>query len=643
MNLIVGQPWHYSDDVSIQEVVRLKKIEFTDFRNITKGSVEFPNAELNNIREKSPSILGIYGQNGSGKTSVLMALSILKRAFTDQVVAHKDDSYIREGCDRCTLSYTFGLYTIGRNAEGEVVENVTNQKELFYRLDLTNEPDEYFLEKMEVNSYDIPEDILFVENEVLQMREYRADGTIARSKQTLMDTSFANSDKKGIPFGNRTKFKEYAVGSDWGDFESAADELTYGKLNFYIDGKSFLFWAAGTFCLDISEDDDKKIDFIHGTIGIISTIIKDPDYDPPRDWFSAHCTKELAEEWLEFVDKIVKRHVEMEEIYDQVLLIIRDIDDVLCHLNPKHERYTPPAERTNRKKSDSTDFQKIGREMLFEMYSREKKLRMLDYKECAALASSLKEYGTFCLHIIDTSITGQTNLNTMLPLLLWGYREDGNCQTVYSESVNLNMDQETDIDERDFPIVEQSIASINTVLAELIPGLQLDIDDLGTYTDEEDTEKHSFEIQSVRGDVSIPLRYESDGVRRIVSLASLFIAVYNEPSFTLAVDEIDAGIFEYLLGELFQVLSESAQGQFIFTSHNLRPLEVLPAKNLCFTSVNPENRFVKLRDRGNCNLRDTYFRMIILGSGEDAVYQATDRYKLQRAFLKAGRERAEKE
>ncbi|MBR4335497.1 MAG: ATP-binding protein, partial [Clostridia bacterium] len=149
-------------------------------------------------------------------------------------------------------------------------------------------------------------------------------------------------------------------------------------------------------------------------------------------------------------------------------------------------------------------------------------------------------------------------------------------------------------------------------------------------------EEHCFEIVSKRNDQTIPLKYESDGIRRMVSILSLLIAVYNEESFTVAIDEIDSGIFEYLLGEVLAVMSESIKGQFIFTSHNLRALEVLPAKYLCFTTNNPENRFTTLPHRGNSNMRDTYFRKIVLGSDKESVYNSTDRFEIERAFYKAG-------
>ena len=46
------------------------------------------------------------------------------------------------------------------------------------------------------------------------------------------------------------------------------------------------------------------------------------------------------------------------------------------------------------------------------------------------------------------------------------------------------------------------------------------------------------------------------------------------------VDELDSGIYEYLLGECLEVMQDKAKGQLIFTSHNLRPLEILENDSL---------------------------------------------------------------
>lgn len=36
--------------------------------------------------------------------------------------------------------------------------------------------------------------------------------------------------------------------------------------------------------------------------------------------------------------------------------------------------------------------------------------------------------------------------------------------------------------------------------------------------------------------------------------------MYNNPSITVVIDELDSGIFEYLLGEILKIISEKGQG-----------------------------------------------------------------------------------
>ena len=144
-------------------------------------------------------------------------------------------------------------------------------------------------------------------------------------------------------------------------------------------------------------------------------------------------------------------------------------------------------------------------------------------------------------------------------------------------------------------------------------------------------------LVAYRDGKEIPLRDESDGVRKIISVLSLITAAFNEQSVTVAIDEFDAGVFEYLLGEILQAFEESGKGQFIFTSHNLRPLEVINKKFLYFTTTNPYNRYIRLKNiAATNNLRDTYFREIVMNEQEEQIYNKTKRFKIVAALKKAG-------
>ena len=189
-----------------------------------------------------------------------------------------------------------------------------------------------------------------------------------------------------------------------------------------------------------------------------------------------------------------------------------------------------------------------------------------------------------------------------------------------------------------YDLLRMTVEEINPVLASLVPGLNIAVNTIGEQSGEDGQPEYQIELFSYReGCGKFPLRLESQGVRKIVSILSLLIGVHNNPQVCLVVDELDAGVFEYLLGELMQTMEDSGKGQLIFTSHNLRPLEKLNWKSICFTTNNPQNRFTKLKAKQSNNLRDVYYRNIGLGTDDVQLYDGASRYELGYAFRKAGR------
>ena len=104
----------------------------------------------------------------------------------------------------------------------------------------------------------------------------------------------------------------------------------------------------------------------------------------------------------------------------------------------------------------------------------------------------------------------------------------------------------------------------------------------------------------------IPIRMESEGIIKIVSILNVLIQAFGHPSICLVIDELDAGIFEYMLGDLLDIFRKSAKGQLIFTSHNLRALEMLDKESIMFSTVNPYNRYIHMKNvKESNNLRST--------------------------------------
>lgn len=232
-------------------------------------------------------------------------------------------------------------------------------------------------------------------------------------------------------------------------------------------------------------------------------------------------------------------------------------------------------------------------------------------------------------YIIDNEVNGLILANIMMPFNvdLKGVRE--NISYLLNEVMKLNM--------KEFNYLEKAILQINLVIQKIIPGLQVEINILNKETLDDGSLGVKFEFLSVNKDLRLPLRCESAGVLKLISIMSTLISVYNNPNACVVIDELDSGIFEYLLGELLEVISGDGKGQLVFTSHNLRILEVLDNKNLWFTTVNNENRFIKLKGiKRMSNARDIYIRAVQLGGQSEGLYEETNAYDIKKAFRKAG-------
>lgn len=274
----------------------------------------------------------------------------------------------------------------------------------------------------------------------------------------------------------------------------------------------------------------------------------------------------------------------------------------------------------------------FSRELLTAMRSNTDEKNDSDYRRHMLLIESLVRYGNFELFVINTANSGIISMN-MLPLSF--KYENGSNGAV--GNILIPLEEATPIPEDAVSMVNQVISNMNVVLSQIVPGLTIRIESLGEMVFANGKKGVKIQLMSLKNKKAIPLKYESEGIKKIISILQLLIVVYNRSSITVAIDELDAGIFEYLLGELLRIISEKGKGQLIFTSHNLRPLETLDRGFIAFTTTNPSHRYIRMSNiKDSNNLRDFYFRDIILGEQSEEVYDSTNNAEIALAFREAG-------
>lgn len=265
------------------------------------------------------------------------------------------------------------------------------------------------------------------------------------------------------------------------------------------------------------------------------------------------------------------------------------------------------------------------------------------FHEYSVLITVLFRYALEDLFVIRGSHSGVISANLVLPMA-FRIDQDEWAGPGLKGDFAVSLTGPTLLDRGQRGVLQQIVGEINTVLHTIIPGLTVDIRDYGPQLMNSGKEGIRVELRSVRGKIAIPIRMESEGIIKIISILNALIQAFADNSICLAIDELDAGIFEYMLGELLDIFKNNARGQLIFTSHNLRALEMLDKESIMFSTANPKNRYLHMKSMKNSNnLRDVYLRCITLGGQKEELYEETDSIKIARAFRKAGRSMRDEE
>ena len=232
--------------------------------------------------------------------------------------------------------------------------------------------------------------------------------------------------------------------------------------------------------------------------------------------------------------------------------------------------------------------------------------------EMISIMDAIHMFGMMKLFVLSNVQASIVNANIVLPMIF--HFIDNDKKVYRTIVVRIKLTDETLVPQKIYNLMAVRFEIIDKVISKLIPNMSPKIANKGNKIGENGEPYNIIELISVRDGKEISVRYESDGIKKLIYIMYSLIEMYNDPSVTVAIDELDSGVFEYLLGELLSVLEESAKGQLIFTSHNLRALEVLNKKNVMFSTTNVNNRYIRFKNiKGTNNLRDVYYQDILLG------------------------------
>ena len=489
--------------------LRLTDLEINGLKNVKNGKLNF----VNKRKAFKASVLGLYGQNGTGKTALIDALHILKLLLSGKSIPDEYCNYINVDSREANLSYRFRIYV------------------------------------SETENYDVDYEVCLTVDEQGE-ESFSASGVAEEALPYL-------SERGGNLWNSLGKKKRR--------LEIKSEKLSYA----YTDGEKRI----------------KKHTFLQSTRTELIA--------PKKYYALLFGRKKETAERLKLISLIAKQ------------------------------------------KSQSLFFSAAFLQLLFEQLNASKtpNYELLFHID---ILLKLAKYGRTELFVLGASSTGKINLGE-LPIR---YKASEKQEHGITGEYFLSLDEATELPEELFPEAKRLIQNINGVLEQIIPGLTISVADLGAVMLMENGEGKKgrrIQLMSNKNSKEIPLRCESEGIKKIVSVLHLLIGMYNQSSITVAIDELDAGIFEYLLGEILHILSEKGKGQLIFTSHNLRPLETIDRGFIAFTTTNPENRYIRFTNlKTTNNLRDFYFRDIVLGEQNEPVYEMTNNAEIALALREAG-------
>jgi len=551
--------------------MRLQEIKIENFKNVKHGKIIIPEKQDG----EGASILGLYGQNGTGKTAVIDALTALRELIQGEPIPERFAGYVREG-ENALFAFTFVAF------DEQPKRRFTIQYEIVFREQRVKQEDVFSWE----NPTGTPSVRCAIVSERLRYSSTQEDGSGIR-----MHDAAAAAEERGVwP----KRFVEI------------------------LDDRN----SCPGFRPEIERESERLESF-------------EADYSQVRKTFDEQGVAlddpvRLASlDPLESAIETCRESIELFKEMDEEFRNTPVVDYLDCHTNGKSYLFQTSI-------SQLLLFLLSADDDFFVVYRKVWKQEIAISGATDEGQSSFNRISIFTLRN-PLNVSRMKKLSRSQALLSNQDRQKDKGTSPIVAELQIDPYETNLMDEAEAENIMKTLPYLNIILESIIPGLNVEVS-FGEADPDGIVDAQWFAVRRSVNEESyrIPLANESRGVQRIVGWATLLVYVYNEPGFIAVIDEIDAGIFEYLLGEVLNILESEGRGQLIFTSHNLRPLEMLDKSSVVFTTTNPDNRYTRLKNvKPTNNLRDMYFRAITLDTQDETLYDYVSRARLGSAFSRA--------
>lgn len=141
-------------------------------------------------------------------------------------------------------------------------------------------------------------------------------------------------------------------------------------------------------------------------------------------------------------------------------------------------------------------------------------------------------------------------------------------------------------------------------LADFIKVFRVDLKDIEIKVSENEIDYECEAIMVYDNGSKVNLRFESIGIKKIVKLYDA-LRIVDRGSIVF-IDDLDSNMHDILLNKIVEYILNYSKGQFIFTIHNMSPMDLLQYKKHSIDFLSLDSRIVSWVKNGNYKAQSLY-------------------------------------